>query len=184
MDDTKIEKDQPIDESNESINHLINSSLPSISLPNQTGNLLKLNRKDTFRLVIYFYSMTGNPNKKLPKNWDKIPGARGCTLENSFFRDNYEKLIKLNSLPIGISTQTIDDIKEMTLRLGIQYDILSDSDFECVNKLKLPTFTVEGRTFIKRLTIIVEKNIIKKIFFPVISLNKHVDDVIEWLKAN
>ena len=72
----------------------------------------------------------------------------------------------------------------MTLRLGIQFDILSDSDFECVNKLKLPTFSVEGRTFIKRLTIIVEKNIIKKIFFPVVSINKHVDDVIEWLKAN
>ena len=50
---------------------------------------MQLNRKDTFRLVIYFYSMTGNPNKKLPKNWDKIPGARGCTLENSFFRDNF-----------------------------------------------------------------------------------------------
>ena len=26
--------------------------------PNQSGNLLKLNRSDTFRKVIYFYSLT------------------------------------------------------------------------------------------------------------------------------
>ena len=184
MDDTKLTKYQLIDDKDQVIKSLLNNPLPSISLPNQDGNLLKLNRTDTFRLVIYFYSLTGNPDKKLPKNWNQIPGASGCTKENCSFRNNYENFIQLNSLPIGISTQTIEDIKEMALRLGIQYDILSDSDLECVNKLKLPTFSVEGRTFIKRLTIIVEKNIIKKIFFPVVSLNKHVDDVIEWLKTN
>ena len=53
--------------------------------------------------------------KKLPENWNKIPGANGCTLENCSFRDNYEKFIELNSIPIGISTQTVEDIYEMTL---------------------------------------------------------------------
>ena len=184
MDDTKLMKDQPIPEGERKYDHLLNSQLPLISLPNQWGNLLQLNRTDTFRLVIYFYSMTGHPQKQLPKNWNKIPWATGCTLENCNFRDNYEKLIELNAIPIGISTQTTDDIKEMIDRLGIQYDILSDSDLICTRKLSLPTFSVDNKTFIKRLTLIVEKNVVKKVFYPIVSINKHIDNILKWLKEN
>ena len=77
MDDTKLGKDQLIPENDNTYDHLLNMSLPQISLPNQEGNLLKLYRSDTFRLVIYFYPMTGNPKKKLPNNWENIPGTSG-----------------------------------------------------------------------------------------------------------
>ena len=182
MDGTKLMKDQPNPENIAVINKLINMQLPLISLPNQDGNMLQLKRNDSFRLVIYFYSMTGHPNKKLPTKWDQIPGAQGCTLENCLFRDNYEKMIQLNALPLGISTQSVVDIKEMTSRLGIQYDVLSDSELICVNKLSLPTFKVDNQVFIKKMTIIVEKKIIRQVFYPVVSLNKHVDDILKWLK--
>ena len=65
MDDTKIIKDQPIPEKGQGIYHLQGKLLPKISLLNQDGNMLKLNRTDTFRLVIYFYSLTGHPKKKI-----------------------------------------------------------------------------------------------------------------------
>jgi len=116
---------RPIDDGK--ANHLLNTSLPDISLLNQQQNLLKLKRTDTFRLVLYFYPMTGNPMKMLPRDWDQIPGAIGCTSETCSFRDNYEELIKLNAIPIGITTQEVEDIKEMTNRLLIQYDVLSDT---------------------------------------------------------
>ncbi len=184
MDDIKNLKDQLIPDHDKYNEYLIGKFLPNISLPNQNGSLLKLIRSDTFRIIIYFYSLTGHPKKKLPTNWDKIPGAKGCTLENCNFRDNYEKFISLNSLPIGISTQNIDDIKEMTYRLGIQYDILSDSNLKCVNMLSLPTFTVDKKVYIRRLTIVVEKNIIRKVFYPIFSINKHVKEVLRWLEEN
>ena len=50
-----------------SCSHLINRKFPDISLPNQDGHYLKLNRSDTFRLVIYFYSLTGHPKKNFQK---------------------------------------------------------------------------------------------------------------------
>ena len=184
MNDTKIIKDQQIPFKDNIYNNLIEKPLPILSLPNQTGNLLKLNRSDTFRLVVYFYSLTGNPTKKLPKNWNQIPGAKGCTQENILFRDKYEDLLLLNALPIGVSTQKVEEINEMTKRLGIQHDILSDSDLLCAQKLSLPTFAVDNKNFIKRLTIIVEKNIIKSVFYPIVSINKHVNDVLEWLRKN
>ena len=184
MYDNKFKKDQIAVEKNDICDHLLGKILPKISLPNQNGNSLKLNRSDTFRLAIYCYSLTGHPQKKLPDNWDQIPGAQGCTLENYIFKNNYEKLIEMNCLPIGISTQSVDDIKEMTDRLGVQHDVLSDSNLDLVNDLKLPTFSIGNKTFIKRLTIIVEKNIIRKVFFPIISIDKHINEVLEWLKKN
>ena len=164
--------------------HLHNILLPDISLKNQQGNLLKIKRSDTFRLILYFYSRTGNPNENLPKNWNQIPGAIGCTVETCSFRDKYEELIKLNAVPIGVSTQTIDYIKEMTDRLLIPYDVLSDSENILLNSLKMPHFEIENKIYFKRLTLIVEKNIVKKVFYPIFPPNKHINNVLEWLKEN
>ena len=180
MDYTKF----PRPENDRKADHLLNTFLPDISLKNQDGNLLKIKRSDTFRLILYFYPMTGNPNKNLPPNWNQTPGAIGCTAETCSFRDNYEELIKLNALPIGISTQTTDDIKEMTDRLVIPYDVLSDSQNIILNALKIPYFVVENKFYFKRLTLIVEKNIVKKVFYPIFPPNKHINEVLRWLKEN
>lgn len=171
-------------ESDRACDHLLNSIIPDILLPTQDGNLLKLSRSDTFRLVIFCYSMTGHPKRALPENWNFIPGAAGCTLQNCSFRDNYENLIKVNSLPIGVSTQSIDDIKEMTIRLQIPFDIVSDQELVFSSLLKLPIFTIGGNIFLKRVTLIVQNSIIKKVFYPIPSPNKHIDKVLEWLKQN
>ena len=50
---------------NELFDRLQGQKIPDISLLNQDESLLKLNRNDTFRLVLYFYPMTVNPNKAL-----------------------------------------------------------------------------------------------------------------------
>jgi len=73
-----------------------NKSFPNISLPNQEGNLLRLYRLDTFRMVLYFFPMTGRPDRSLPDNWNNIPGAKGCTIQTCLFRDNYDEIISLS----------------------------------------------------------------------------------------
>ena len=88
----------PIPENDGAAKHLEKSSIPSISLPNQEGNLLRLDRSDTFRMILYFFPMTGRPDKPLPENWNSIAGASGCTLETCKFRDNYDDLIGLNPM--------------------------------------------------------------------------------------
>ena len=96
MDLTKLPDDLPIPEEDGACNHLTNFTIPPISLPNQDGNLLRLNRLDTFRIVLYCYPMTGRPDRPLPPNWDSIPGARGCTPQTCNFRDNYDEIVSLN----------------------------------------------------------------------------------------
>ena len=59
--------------------------------------------------------MTGFPNRPLPKNWDNIPGARGCTPQTCSFRDSYDELLRQNAVPVGITTQSVEEIKENML---------------------------------------------------------------------
>ena len=179
-----LPRDLPIPIDDGKCNHLINKTIPDISLPNQDGNLLRLNRSDTFRLIIYCYPMTGHPDKLLPKNWDSIPGARGCTPQTCSFRDSYDDFIKLNSIPIGLSTQSTEDIKEMTIRLLIPYDVVSDEEMAFIKLMKLPTFKINNKIYIKRLTMIIEKSIIKHIFYPIFPPDLHVKEVIKWLEKN
>ena len=184
MDLTKLPDDLPVPDDDGACNHLTNFTIPPISLPNQDGNLLRLNRLDTFKIVLYCYPMTGRPDRSLPPNWDSIPGARGCTPQTCGFRDNYDEIVSLNAIPIGVSTQSVDDLKEMVTRLGVNYDVVSDINLEFAKKLNLPTFTIDDKTFLRRTTIIIEKSVIKKVFYPIFPPNKHVHEVIEWLKIN
>ena len=184
MDLTKLPDDLPVPDDDGACNHLTNFTIPPISLPNQDGNLLRLNRLDTFRIVLYCYPMTGRPDRSLPPNWDSIPGARGCTPQTCGFRDNYDEIVSLNAIPIGVSTQPIDDLKEMVTRLGVIYDVVSDINLKFAKKLSIPTFAIKDKVFLKRTTLIIEKSVIKKVFYPIFPPNKHVHEVIEWLKIN
>ena len=90
----------------------------------------------------------------------------------------------MNAVPVGLTTQSVEDIKEMTTRLQIKSDILSDANLNFIKKLQLPTFEVENLIFVRRLTLIIEKSVIKKFFYPIFSYDKHINDVIKWLKVN
>ena len=173
-----------IPEDDGAADHLKNNTIPNISLPNQEGNLLQLNRTDTFRMILYFFPMTGRPDRPLPYNWSSITGAKGCTIQTCTFRDNYDALISLNAIPIGISTQSINDNKEMTSRLNIPYDVLSDEKLELKNLLNLPIFLIKNKVYLKRLTIIIENNIIKKVFYPIYPVDKHIRELLKWLEEN
>ncbi len=184
MNFTDLPKNLPKPKNDGECDHLLNASIPDISLPTQNENLLKLNRLDTFRLVIYCFPMTGNPNRPLPDNWDMIPGARGCTPQTCSFRDHYDELIKQNALPIGLSTQSTEDLKEMTTRLNVPFDVVSDQQLVFSSSLKLPTFSINDKKFIKRLSLIVDQSVIKQVFYPIFPPDLHIFEVLDWLKNN
>ena len=175
-----LPKNLPIPQDDGLANHLEGMIVPNISLLNSQGKKQKIFQKN-FKYVLYFYPMTGNPNKALPKNWDKIAGARGCTPQTLSFKKMQDKLKKLGAIAIGISTQKSTEIKEMTERLGVTQDVLSDADLKLTHSLSLPTFTIKNQVFIKRLTLIVENTKIKKCFYPIFPPDKHIDEVLNWL---
>jgi len=164
--------------------HLQGMALPDLELPSTSNRRVNLSKIRAPRTVIYCYPMTGQPGKALPAGWDDIPGARGCTPETCGFRDHHKDLAKLHAEVFGVSTQTTEYQQEMVKRLEVPFEVLSDEHFAFTRALRLPTFTVEGMTLLKRLTLVARNGRIEHVFYPVFPPDRHAEEVIAWLKAN
>jgi peroxiredoxin len=164
--------------------HLKGMALPDLELPSTANHRVNLSKIAAPRTVIYCYPMTGQPGKPLPAGWDDIPGARGCTPETCGFRDHHKELAKLNADVFGVSTQSTAYQQEMVHRLEVPFEVLSDENLAFTHALRLPTFTVDGMTLIKRLTIIARGPRIEHVFYPVFPPDTHAEAVIAWLQRH
>ncbi|OZJ04778.1 hypothetical protein BZG36_01847 [Bifiguratus adelaidae] len=172
----------PVPQDDGAAAHLQGTSLPSVSLQATNQTVVDLSSlKGT--VVVYCYPRTGEPGKPLPPRWDDIPGARGCTPQSCAFRDRFANF-PANTHIFGSSTQDTPYQKELADRLHLPYLLLSDDHLELTRALRLPTFDVEGMTLVKRLTMIIRKGVIVKVFYPVFPPNQNASDVLAWLKAN
>jgi len=164
--------------------HLKGMALPDLELPSTSNRRVNLARITRPRVVIYAHPMTGRPDRSLPQGWDDIPGARGCTPETCGFRDHHKDLARLQADVFGVSTQDTLYQQEMVKRLEVPFEVLSDEHMELARTLKLPTFTVEGMTLLKRLTLVARKGRIEHVFYPVFPPDRHAEEVIAWLKTH
>lgn len=163
--------------------HLEGMSLPAEFFESTGGYSVDLSESKR-RVVIYIYPLTGRPDVALPVGWDEIPGARGCTPQACDFKNHYQALQHLNTAVFGLSSQSVDYQLELKHRLHLPFDLLSDSNFLLLSSLKLPIFKVNELQFYKRLTLIAEQGIIKKVFYPVFPSNQNAEAVIDWLKSH
>jgi len=81
----------------------------------------------------------------------------------------------------GLSTQDTAYQQEAALRLHLPFPLLSDADLILTKALRLPTFTVDNMTLIKRVTLIIEDGKIIKVFYPVFPPDQNAANVIDWL---
>jgi len=164
--------------------HLKGMALPDLELPSTRNRRVNLSTVSAPRIVIYAYPMTGRPDRQLPQGWDDIPGARGCTPETCGFRDHHKDLAKLHAEVFGVSTQDTAYQQEMVTRLEVPFEVLSDEQMTFARALELPTFTVDGMTLLKRLTIVARSGRIEHVFYPVFPPDAHAEEVIAWLKQH
>ena len=156
--------------------------LPSVRLASTAGGSVDLSGLSG-RTVVYCYPRTGRPDQDLPRGWDEIPGARGCTPQSCSFRDHHEELRALGARVFGLSTQETEYQREAAERLRLPFELLSDEELTFAKALRLPTFEVEGMTLIKRLTLVVEDGRIEKVFYPVFPPDENAEEVIGWLSG-
>jgi peroxiredoxin len=135
------------------------------------------------RVVVYAYPRTGRPGEEpLVADWDRIPGARGCTPESCGFRDHHAELVAAGASAVfGLSTQDSDYQRELAERLQLPYPLLTDSGLELTNALRLPVFDAAGQTLLKRLTLVIRDGVIEHVFYPVFPPDTHAAEVVAWL---
>ncbi|MCB1885224.1 MAG: peroxiredoxin [Geminicoccaceae bacterium] len=164
--------------------HLPGTAVPAVSLPSTGGRAVDLAVLPPGRTVVYAYPMTGVPSGPLPRGWDAIPGARGCTPQSCAFRDHHADLAALGAGVFGFSTQSTAYQREMVERLHLPFEVLSDAGLRLTQALRLPTFEADGMTLLKRLTLVVRDGTIEHAFYPVFPPNRSAGQVLDWLRAN
>jgi len=181
----ELSPDLPVPEDDGAAHHLLDAEVPSVVLPATSGGQVDLAGASMDMLVVYVYPKTGIPGQPLPAGWDRIPGARGCTPQSCAFRDSVQELGDLGATVLGLSAQSLDEQREFAEREHIPYPLLNDSEFKlaAAGTLRLPTFTVDGARFYRRLTFVARQGRIVKVFYPVFPPQENAAKVIEWLKA-
>lgn len=183
MDLHKLPDNLPVPKDDGACDHLLGMKLPGLELPATDGREVSLSSL-AGRTVLYLYPMTATPGQALPGDWDETPGARGCTPQACSFRDHKAELDALGAGVYGVSAQTTAEQREAAGRLHLPYLLLSDVNFRLAGALGLPTFELDGRRFLKRVTLIAEDGIILKTFYPVFPPDQNVKEVVAWLWAN
>jgi len=167
--------------------HLPGSKVPEIALAATTCGSMRVDvvPEGAERLVLYAYPRTGRPGEEpLTPDWDLIPGARGCTPESCGFRDHAAELLEAGAMVAGLSTQSVHDQRELAERLQLPFPVLSDELLALTRALHLPTFTVAGRTLIKRLTLVIRDGRVEHVFYPVFPPDTHAAEVLSWLRVS
>lgn len=160
---------------------LIGKTIPAIKLPATDGRIVNIAELKTNFTVLYVYPRTSAPNQPALKDWDIIPGAKGCTPQACAFRDHYQELRQLNATVFGLSTQDTAYQTEAVQRLHLPFSLLSDRDLIFTHALGLPTFKIDGYILLHRLTMIIQQDKIRQVIYPVDNPARNAADVITLL---
>ena len=173
----------PAPEDDGAARHLPGLRIPSIPLPATDGSTVDLSALPGLT-VLYAYPRTGRPGEPNPDGGDATPGARGCTPQTCAFRDHFAELQSLGVAHLyGLSTQDTAYQRELAQRLHLPFPILSDEHLVLTKALRLPTFTTNGLTLLKRLALILRDGVIEHVFYPVFPPDQNAADVVTWLRA-
>lgn len=177
--------DLPVPVDDGAASHLTGRPLPPLVFESTDGAAVDFSGIDSGRIVLYLYPLTGRPDVDLPTGWSAIPGARGCTAEACDFRDHYDDLRAAGVQRVyGLSSQSSAYQAEVVERLHLPFSMLSDNGFQLAATLATPTFEVDGTTLYKRMTLIVRKRMIERVFYPVFPPDQHAVEVLRWLQQN
>ena len=181
---TKLPDNLPQPEDDGACDHLLGKTIPDMTFSTTSENLLNICDLESDFVILYFFPMMGIPGKRLLPGWNSIPGIRGCTPQNITISEHKDDLLKFHAIPIGVSTQPVDELSMLSELRGLSQVILSDDVLKFKEKLGVPTIYVENKTMYKRLTLILKKSIIVKVFYPVFPPDKHIFEILEWLEDN
>jgi len=176
----------PVDDG--AADHLRGAAVPALALQATSGRVVDLAVLARQPAVLFFYPRTGQAGKSAGRDWDLIPGARGCTPQSCGFRDLHAEFGALGVTVAGVSTQTTAYQREFVERNHVPFDLLSDAELRLTHALTLPTFEfpvpgIGPATLIRRMAWYLESGRIAHVWYPVFPPGKNAEVVLAWLRG-
>jgi len=183
---TVLPDNLPVPEDDGAADHLRGIRMPDLVLPTSDGRSVNVGDLGTGRTIVYLYPLTGVPGVELPRGWDEIPGARGCSTEACDFRDHFAELETAGAARVfGMSSQDVPYQAELVARLNLPFPMISDARLALADALRLPTFAAAGHDRLyARLTLVIRDRVIEHVFYPIFPPNTHAQLVLAWLANN
>jgi peroxiredoxin Q/BCP len=105
----------------------------------------------------------------------------GCTIESCGFRDKIDDLAKMDTVVIGISTDTIDDQQKFTDKEKLNFPLFADSDKKITEGFGVLD---SSRGLASRQTFIIDKKGVVRKIYSKVSPKDHPDEVVNYIKDN
>lgn len=164
--------------------HLPGMDVPALELPTTGGRVIDLREESAAPTVVFFYPRTGEPGAASPADWDIIPGARGCHHHYCGFRDIHAEFRREGFKVFAASSQDVAYQKAFVERMHIPFEAISDAQFRLTDALRLPTFEHRSTRLICRLTLVLDRRKIARVFYPIFPPGENAAIVLGWIRAN
>jgi DNA-binding HxlR family transcriptional regulator/peroxiredoxin len=151
------------------VHQLIGRALPPLALADQAAGAVDPVAPSSWTVLYCFPGawLSGVTGGR-PAGWSDVPGAVGCTLESTTFRDHAEAFTARDATIRGVSTQRPDQLAEFADHMELPFAVLSDQDLQLASALRLPTCRSAGLERLKRLTLIIDATrVIRAVLYPV-----------------
>jgi peroxiredoxin len=178
----ELPADLPVPVDDGACDHLTGLPVPALTLESSEGPV-SLRELAIDLAVLYVYPRTGRPGRPVPRGWNEIPGARGCTPQSCAYRDHAADLAGLGARLAGLSAQTLDEQQEFAAREHMPFPVIADPERKLGGALRLPTFEFDGAELYKRVTLVLEAVHVAKVFYPVFPPDQDAARAVEWLTA-
>lgn len=162
--------------------HLVGTRVPAVALKDAAGERRDPVMRGFNWTIIYCYPGAYANSSAYPVGWSEIPGAAGCTLESTTFRNRHDEFVQLEAQVVGVSAQRPEDQAAFAAKARIPFPLLSDQDLQLAAALRLPTFRAAGGDHLKRLTLVVRSDReIRHVLYPVLDPVASVGEVLTAL---
>jgi peroxiredoxin Q/BCP len=149
------------------------AAAPKFSLPASTGEKISLGDfAGDKAVVLYFYPRADTP---------------GCTKEACGFRDALADYDKANVAVLGISPDTVEDVKKFAEKFHLNFPLLADADHKVAERYGVwREKNMYGKKVwgVARTTFVIDKDGKIAHVFENVKLEGHDQQVLEWLKAS
>jgi peroxiredoxin Q/BCP len=126
---------------------------PNFALPNQDGELVRLNDFTGKWLVVYVYPKDDTP---------------GCTIQGKSFTATREDFQAAGIEVVGVSQDDVDSHKNFCNKFGFTIDLLADTNAELLKAAGVNQSEYKGTLYWNRTTFVIDpKGVVRKVYTDV-----------------